>query len=227
VLIGLLLKPVFAFRGLLKAAGEVYLALKTGSLDEARRLVSWHLVSRNTRDLSNRQVASATIESLAENLTDSFLAPLFFFVLGGLPLAWFYRFINTADTMVAYHTPELEFFGKPSARLDDLLNWIPARLAAWMIVISAALCRYNLKKAYKVMMVDHNLTESPNAGWTMAAAAGALDVTLEKKGYYCLNAGNGLPQIMDIQRAVKLAAVALALSLLFCGGIIFGTGFYF
>jgi len=96
LLIGLLLKPMFAFRGLLRAGKEVQQALRADDLLKARRLEAWHLVSRDTGQLSSPQVASATIESLAENLTDSFLAPLLFLSIGGLPLAWPYRFVNTA-----------------------------------------------------------------------------------------------------------------------------------
>ncbi|MDR3577903.1 MAG: adenosylcobinamide-phosphate synthase CbiB [Anaerolineaceae bacterium] len=226
-LIGILLKPVFAFRGLLRAGKEVQQALKDGNLGKARRLVSWHLVSRDTSQLSSAQAASATIESLAENLTDSFLAPLFFFAIGGLPLAWLYRFVNTADAMIAYHTPEFEYFGKFAARLDDVLNWIPARLAGLFLVISAALCGLDGIGAFRVMIDQHDRTSSPNAGWTMAAAAGALGVILEKTGHYCLQGGQKLPGIKEIGRARTLVTVSLLISLLACGGILFGIGFSF
>lgn len=222
ILTGILLKPMFAFRGLFKAGKEVQQALVTGDMANARRLVAWHLVSRDTSQLSDRQVASATIESLAENLTDSFLAPLMCFAVGGLPLAWFYRFANTADAMIGYHSPEYEYFGKFAARLDDVLNWLPARLAGLLLVASAGLCRLDVKAAWRMMMNQHSRTSSPNAGWTMAAAAGALGVILEKEEHYRLDGGCELPEAKDIGQAAELVMISLILSLLFCGGIILG-----
>lgn len=219
---GISLKPVFAFRGLLRAGREVQQALLQSDLPEARRLVAWHLVSRDTSQLSGRQVASAVIESLAENLTDSFLAPLFYFALGGLPLAWFYRFVNTADAMIGYRSADYEYFGKFAARLDDVLNWLPARIAGLLLVAAAGLCRLDMLLAWKVMLKQHAYTSSPNAGWMIAAAAGALGIVLEKKGQYRLEGGDKLPEGRDIGRATWLVAVALALSLLFCGGMVVG-----
>ena len=117
-----LLKCTFSLRGLLGAATGVARALQIGSLEEARRRLGRHLVSRPTETLSAPHVASATVESLAENLTDSVVAPLFFFLLLGLPGAWAYRVVNTADAMWGYRQGDLENFGKPAARLDDLLT---------------------------------------------------------------------------------------------------------
>ena len=184
-----LLKCTFSLRGLVSAATRVATALEIGSLEEARRQVGWHLVSRPTETLSAPHVASATVESLAENLTDSVVAPLFFFLLGGLPAAWAYRVVNTADAMWGYREGDLEYFGKPAARLDDLLNWIPARVAALGIVVGALVVRQAPGNAWKTMWSDHDRTVSPNAGWTMAAMAGALGVTLEKPGAYRLGTG--------------------------------------
>lgn len=225
--VGIFLKPTFAFRGLLKAGKEVQQALSNNNLNEARRLVSWHLVSRNTSYLSSEQVTSATIESLAENLTDSFFAPLFYFAIGGLSLAWFYRFVNTADAMIGYHNDSYEYFGKFAARLDDILNWLPARFAGWLLVLAAALSKLDFRRAYRVMLQQHKQTSSPNAGWTMAAAAGALGVILEKGGHYRLEGGAELPEIGDIMRTRRLVAIALFTSLLFCGGLVIGRAFFF
>ena len=220
ILTGILLKPTFAFRGLLKASHEVRQALAQDDLPEARRLVAWHLVSRDTAALSSQQVASAVIESLAENLTDSFLAPLLCFCVGGLPLAWAYRYINTADAMIGYLTPEWEYFGKFAARLDDVLNWLPARIAGMLLTAAARLTGLDGKNAWLIMLAQHTRTSSPNAGWTMAAAAGALGVTLEKAGCYALLGGDSLPRTSDIQHAEQLTRVGLLLSFLFCGGVI-------
>lgn len=227
ILTGVLLKPVFAFRRLLEAGRSVQTALQHGDIDEARRLVSWHLVSRETTDLSAGYVASATIESLAENLTDSFFAPLFYFALGGLPLAWFYRFVNTADAMVGYHNESFEYFGKPTARLDDGLNWLPARIAGLLLVFSARLGRLNSGMAWRVMVSQHGHTASPNAGWTMAATAGALGLVLEKKDCYRLTGGEKLPGADDISKTIRLVAIALLLSLIINGGVLFERSLFF
>jgi len=226
VLLGLLLKPVFSFRTLLKAGREVQLALSSGDLVEARRLAAWHLVSRDTTDLSSQEVSAAAVESLAENLTDSFLAPLLCFAVGGLPLAWAYRFINTADAMIGYRSDAFEFFGKASARIDDMLNWLPARATGLLLVIAAGLTGLDMHAAWKTMLAQHNRTSSPNAGWTMAAAAGALRVTLAKREYYSLEGGPDLPQADDIGRAETLLKTAAAVGTVLCGLVIAALGFW-
>ncbi|NPV86468.1 MAG: cobalamin biosynthesis protein CobD [Anaerolineae bacterium] len=203
-LIAMLLKPVFAFRSLLEAGRVVQQALSEGHLEEARRLLAWHLVSRETSTLDEHYVVSATIESLAENLTDSFFAPLLAFALGGLPLAWFYRFVNTADAMIGYHTAEFEYTGKFAARLDDVLNWLPARFSAVCIVLAAPFALLDIAGAWRTMRSQHGRTASPNAGWTMGAAAGALAVRLEKIGHYVLEGGENLPDAADIARCLRL-----------------------
>lgn len=207
----LLLKCTFSLSGLVGAAREVRAALALGSLEEARRLVGWHLVSRPTRDLSAEHVASAAVESVAENLTDSVVGPLFFFLLFGLPGAWAYRVVNTADAMWGYREGELEYFGKAAAQLDDLLNWIPARLAGIGIVLGALLAGAAPGNAWRAMWRDHRRTASPNAGWTMAAMAGALGVALEKPGAYRLGDG-ALPTVEAIPRAVHVMVSASGLS---------------
>src|SRR5262249_12562939 len=135
----LLLKCVLSLRGLRDAVTTVGAALGAGDLDRARWLLGFHLVSRPTRELDAGHVASGAVESLAENLTDSWLAPLCFFAVGGLPAAWAYRAVNTADAMIGYREGVLEHLGKAAARLDDVCNWIPARLAGLALVAGAAL----------------------------------------------------------------------------------------
>jgi adenosylcobinamide-phosphate synthase len=194
----------FSLRGLIKAAEEVEDALKVGDLTEARRLASWHLVSRDTTALSEPQVAAATIESVAENVSDGVVAPLFYYVLGGLPAALAYRFVNTADAMLGYRDPTHEWMGKAPARLDDLANLIPARLSAALIVLASALIGENSRMAWQVWQRDAGVTASPNAGHPMSAMAGALDVELEKVGHYRLGAGGRQPASGDIRRAARL-----------------------
>ena len=126
----ILLKTVISLSGLLRAAGQIRRALEMNDVPEARRLTSWHLVSRDTSQLTASQVAAATIESLAENASDGIVAPLCYYTLGGLPAALAYRFVSTCDSMLGYHDPVHEWLGKASARLDDLINLVPARLTA-------------------------------------------------------------------------------------------------
>jgi adenosylcobinamide-phosphate synthase len=189
-----LLKMTFSLRGLTAAADEVGRALAAGNLSEARRLVSWHLVSRETSALSPCQVAAATIESVAENTSDGVVAPLLYYALGGLPAALVYRFINTADAMLGYRDPAHEWLGKIPARLDDLANLLPARMTAGLLTLAAGLAGEDLAGAWRVWRRDAGKTASPNAGHPMSAMAGALGVELEKAGHYQLGI-EGCPSV--------------------------------
>jgi adenosylcobinamide-phosphate synthase len=206
----LALKATLALRGLAGAAGEIAAALERGDLDSARARLGWHLVSRPTSALDAGQVASAAIESVAENLTDALVAPVVFFLLLGLPGALAYRALNTADTMFGYHEGALEYFGKVAARLDDVVNLVPARLAALGLVATAGA---RAPAAWSTMVRDHARTASPNAGWTMAAMAGALGVSLDKPSVYRLGDGRA-PGPRDIRLAVALLVRATILTLL-------------
>jgi adenosylcobinamide-phosphate synthase len=209
--VGVALWLLLALRGLFAAAAMVARPLGTGDLPAARHAVGWHLVSRPTEHLDAGQVASATIESVAENLTDAYVAPIVFFLVFGLPGAALYRAVNTADAMIGYRDGALEYFGKLAARLDDLLNVVPARLAALAIVAATPLGGADAAGAWKTLVRDHARTASPNAGWTMAAMAGALRVTLEKPGAYRLGAGR-VPRAADVALAVRIVAIAAALA---------------
>jgi len=200
-------------RRLAGAARSVKAALAAGDLAAARAAVGYHLVSRPTAALDAEQVASAAVESVAENLTDAFVAPVCFYLAFGLAGAAVYRAINTADAMFGYRQGRLEHFGKAAARLDDLLNLVPARLAGLAIVVGAGLAGANAARAASVLRSDHRRTASPNAGWTMSAMAGALGVTLEKPGAYRLGEGP-LPTAQDIERSIRVFAAASAVSLL-------------
>lgn len=214
------LKAVISLQRLLEAGKEVEQFLRAGDLSSARRSVGGHLVSRPTEDLEAGHVASAAIESLAENLSDSFIAPLLAFAVGGLPAAWAYRFVNTADAMIGYRDPQFEFLGKFVARLDDLLNLLPSRLTAVMLVVAGGVSGGDWRAAWEVMVQQHGRTASPNAGWPMAAAAGALGVTLEKAGAYRLEGGVDLPGWEAIRRARLLVAWAGALGGAACSALI-------
>ncbi|MBN1995761.1 MAG: cobalamin biosynthesis protein CobD [Anaerolineae bacterium] len=217
----LFLKPVFAYRGLRQAVSQVAKALANEDLVEARRLLSCHLVSRDTDQLSEAEIAGAAIESLAENLTDSLAAPLLAYAGAGLPGAWAYRFVNTADAMWGYRTPEFEQLGKFPARLDDALNWLPARLAGWLLVGAAWLAREDAGNAVQTMLSQRHQTASPNAGWTMSAMAGALRVTLNKRGVYELAGGQAKLNAAAIERALRIADICVGLSVaMICLGLI-------
>jgi adenosylcobinamide-phosphate synthase len=207
-----LLKTTLSLKGLGTAAGEVQAALDAGDLPAARRLVAWHLVSRDTVTLNASQVAAATVESVAENTSDGIVAPLFYYALGGLPAALAYRFINTADSMLGYRDPVHEWLGKAPARFDDLANLLPARLTAALFVLAAALTGEDARRAWQVWRRDRGVTASPNAGHPMSAMAGGLGVELEKVGHYRLGTGQRPPTSEDVGRAVRLMRVAVALA---------------
>ncbi len=208
-LAALALKLTFAWRGLIRAGLTVQRDLETRAADAARDDLR-ALVSRDTRALDTSQLSAAAIESLAENASDSFVAPLFYFWLFGLPGAFVYRAVNTLDAMIGYHG-RYEFLGKVAARVDDLLNFIPARLTALVLVLVARLTRNDARRAWQTMRRDHARTESPNAGYPMSTMAGALDVRLEKVGHYVLNEHGRAPQPRDIARAARVVSVALGI----------------
>jgi adenosylcobinamide-phosphate synthase len=208
----LALKSMLSLRGLAVAALAVRDDLARADLTGARASVGRDLVSRSTSALDAGQVASAAVESVAENLTDAFLAHVLFFLAFGLPGAVAYRVINTADAMIGYRDGPLLYFGRVAARLDDVLNLVPARLAALLLVAGAWIAGADRRGAFATMRRDHARTASPNAGWTMAAMAGALGVTLIKPGAYRLGAGRGV-RPDDIGHAVATLAAAAALAL--------------
>jgi adenosylcobinamide-phosphate synthase len=205
VLIGLLLKPLLAWRMLADEVQAVEAALAE-SLDAGRARLA-RLVSRDTTQLDATQVREAAVETLAENLNDSVIAPLFWFALFGLPGAALYRFANTADAMWGYRD-EREWSGKWAARADDLLSWLPARLTALLLgpPRPARLWR------------EARRTPSPNSGWPMAAMALRLDRRLAKPGVYTLHA-DGQP----VRAGDVAAAKAVAQRAVWVGGVLIAT----
>lgn len=208
-----LLKLSLSPRGLRQAALAVESALEERDLSKARQELAWHLVSRDTQELDEAQVAGATIESVAENASDGILAPLTYYTLGGLPLVWMYRFANTLDSMWGYHNERYEWLGKSAACLDDLLNWLPARSTAFLLVLASALRGENARQALRIVRRDARTTASPNAGYPMSAMAGALGVELEKVGQYRLGCGLSAPKAEDIRCSVRLMQTAVLLGL--------------
>jgi len=209
IVAGLLLKFSFSLHGLRQAIESVSRLLAKDNLNQARISLK-SLVSRDTGELSKDEVISATVESGAENICDSFVAPLFYFLLFGVPGAIAYRIINTFDAMVGYHG-HWEYLGRFAARLDDIANFIPARISALIIVLAALLCRKNAPQAWHIMIRDHKKTESPNAGWTIGAIAGALGVQLEKVGHYKLGDNHSPLSLdtVDTSRQIILVTAAI------------------
>lgn len=203
---------VISLRELVAAGRRVRAALEAGDLQGARASLGKDLVSRDTSALAAGEVVGAAVQSLAENLNDAFVAPLFWALIGGPGAAYAYRFVNTADAVLGYRTPELHHFGWAAARTDDLLGWLPARLAAAGIVMAAPLTSASAAGAIRAIRSSAGATPSPNGGWPMAAAAGALDVRLEKRGAYVLHPRGREPRVADLRRAEGLVLSAAAVT---------------
>lgn len=201
LVLGLLLKPMLSWRMLRDEVRAVEAALGE-SLPAGRARLAW-LVSRDVASLSEGQVRESAIETLAENLNDSVVAPLFWFAVAGLPGAVLYRFANTADAMWGYFGErqgrDWTWAGKWAARADDVLSWVPARLTAALLGLLGAVGRL------RQLPSQADLTPSPNSGWPMAAMALALDVSLAKPGVYTLHPAGRSPQAADTARALALA----------------------
>lgn len=199
---GMALKPFFSLRMLVEASQRVRGYLEQEDLASARQALQ-ALVSRDRSQLTAELISAATIESLAENLSDSIVAPFFYTLLFGLPGAATYRLVNTFDSMIGYHG-RYEYLGKAAARLDDLLNLLPSRLTALLIIAFAPLFGGKRGNALRIWRRDARKTASPNAGHPMAAAAGALGLQLEKIGHYTLGDRARTIATHDIQRAEQM-----------------------
>lgn len=196
-LLALLLKPLLAWRMLREEVAAVEAALAQSLAAGRARLA--RLVSRDVSALSAAEVRESAIETLAENLNDSVLAPLFWFVLLGLPGAALYRFANTADAMWGYRG-RWEWAGKWAAWADDLLSWLPARITAALLLLGAPAA------AWRALPAEARRTASPNGGWPMGAMALRLGVRLGKPGVYVLNPAAREPDAGDVARAGKYAS---------------------
>lgn len=210
--LGLLLKPMLAWRVLRDEVQAVELALQ-GSLAEGRQQVA-RLVSREVNSLSEPQVRQAAISTLAENLNDSVVAPLFWFAVLGLPGAVVYRFANTADAMWGYLGARggrnWTWAGKWAARADDVLSWVPARITALLICL-----QFKGQGLFKLQRLAQQ-TPSPNGGWPMGAIALGMNICLEKKGVYCLNAQGDTPGSTHTERALHACARVVLTVVVFC-----------
>lgn len=219
-----LLSSTFSVNMLLRTAADVKEDLDE-SIDKARKSVSY-LVSRSTDELTESFIVSAVIESMSENITDSYVAPVLYYALFGiiimanpfenqlyylLLVPMLYRLFNTLDAMVGYETDELKDIGFFPAKIDDVLNYIPSRIAGIYVVTSAYLLKLDGKNSYRIMRRDARNCPSPNSGFTMATTAGALNIQLIKKETYILGDANREIDKDDITRAVNLSKLTITL----------------
>ena len=224
IIFSILLSSTFSVNMLLQTASDVKNAFDE-SIDKARQQVSY-LVSRDTEELTESFIVSATIESLTENITDSYVAPVFYYFIFGIIILYcpfndqlfylllvpmLYRMFNTMDAMLGYKTDELINIGFFPAKIDDILNYIPSRIAGLFIVISAYLLKLDGKNAYNIMMRDARNCPSPNSGYTMATTAGALNIQLIKKDTYILGDDNKIITKDDITKAINLSRLTVLL----------------
>ena len=209
----LLLKTTIAIRGMEKHAISVLDSLESNDLDLARNYLSM-IVKRNTTKLDKNHVLSGVLESISENTVDGITGPMFYYAFFGLFGAFVYRIINTADSMVGYKNDIFKNLGWFTAKCDTILNYIPSRLTGLMMVISAAILKNNWRNSYKVMIRDGKKTESPNAGYPMAALAGALETKFEKINHYKLGDGEITLTRDHVLSAIKIMKLT---SILFFG----------
>ena len=199
----ILLKTTLAVRGMEKHALAVVAALENDNLASARAHLSM-IVKRDTKNLDRDHIYSAVVESIGENTVDGVTGPLFYFGFFGIFGSFVYRTINTADSMVGYKNRTFKNMGWFAATSDSILNYIPSRLTGMVMILSSMLLRCNWKKSYHIMLRDGRNTESPNAGYPMAAIAGALDARLENIDHYSLGDGTGHFSRQHVTSAITL-----------------------
>lgn len=209
ILAAVILKTTFSIKGMGYYALPIARAIEAGMIDEAKKWLPF-IVRRDPRGLNQSQVLSAAVESIGESTVDGITSPIFYFALFGVPGAVAFRAISTLDSMVGYKDPEHINVGWFSARLDTIANYVPARLTALLMVLTAAILHMDWKSSWRVLKRDKNKTESVNAGWPMSALAGALCVQLEKPGSYRLGdrkidlSPHHIPQALKVMKVTTL-----------------------
>ena len=218
---------IFAARCLVGESRKVYQKLKEDDLPGARKAVSM-IVGRDTENLTAEGVTKAAVETVAENTSDGVTAPLLFLLIGGAPLGFLYKAVNTMDSMLGYKNEKYLYFGRIPAKMDDVFNYIPARLTAWFMIVAAFLTGMDGKNAWKIYLRDKRKHASPNSAQSEAVCAGALDVQLAgdavyfgkvyKKDYI----GDAIRKIEpeDILRAGKLMYMTTILMMVVFGGLL-------
>ncbi|MDO4632833.1 MAG: adenosylcobinamide-phosphate synthase CbiB [Eubacteriales bacterium] len=202
---------------------KVQRALKTGNLERSRRAVSM-IVGRDTQELDEEGIARAAVETVAENTSDGVIAPLFYVMIGGPVLGWIYKAVNTMDSMVGYKNDRYRYFGTCAARLDDIANFLPARLSGILMIAAAFLTRQDGKNAAKMFVRDRYNHASPNSAQTESAMAGALNVRLGGDAFYfgkrhrkkTIGDKNRAIEAEDIERANRVMYATAVLGLIVC-----------
>ncbi len=210
VFTAVILKTTFAVKCMHQFNTNLYSAIEDGRLEDARRQLTF-LVRRDPRELDRKHMISASVETIAEGIVDGAVSPLFYFSLLGLPGAVAYRAINTLDSMVGYKDQTHKELGFFSAKLDTATNYLPARITALSLVLSALILGEDYQGSLRVLKRDHSKTESLNAGWPMSAMAGALGVELVKKKHYRLGDDNEKLSKEHITRALRMYTTSILL----------------
>ena len=209
---------LLATKSLKTESMKVYDRLKNGTLEEARYAVSM-IVGRDTKSLSEAGVTKAAVETIAENTSDGIIAPLFYMAIGGPVLMFLYKGINTMDSMVGYVNDRYRYFGTAAAKLDDVLNYIPARLSAWLMIAGAWLIGMDGKNAKKIYLRDRRKHASPNSAQTEAVMAGALDIRLAGDAWY-FGELHKKPYIGDPIRKVEIEDIIRSHKLMYAGTVL-------
>ncbi len=214
---------ILATKSLKVESMKVYSELKNNNLSEARRYLSY-IVGRDTENLDASSISRAAVETVAENTSDGVIAPMLFIMLGGAPLGFMYKAINTLDSMVGYKNEKYINMGRFSAMADDVANYIPARIAAYLMIVASSILKMDYKKAYEIYKRDRRNHSSPNSAHTEAVCAGSLNTMLGGDNYYGgvlvhkPTIGDNIRNIEaeDIKRANDLLYMTSVLCMILC-----------
>lgn len=223
-----LLKVTFSWKDLAGHAMPIENAVEKGDLDDARKGLS-KIVGRDTKNLDDKHIISATVESIGEGSVDGIASPIFYYLVigsifnvpAGVASAVFFRATSTLDSMIGFK--KYEAMGYPSAKMDDLLNYIPSRIMGLVIIASSFILGENWRYAIEVFESDRRVTPSPNSGHTMAAIAGALGVGLEKEGVYSLGGGVEKLETIHISKAIQLVDISMVIFIVFTLAAVLGV----
>ena len=205
----IILQTTFAIKCMKQYTLPVADSVKKGDYDRARQLLPF-IVRRNPTELTKRHIISAAVETIAEGTTDGITSPFFYFALFGVPGAVAFRVVNTLDSMVGYKDRDHINIGWFSAKMDTIANYIPSRLTAILMMLSALLLRENWRKSWRILQRDRKNTASHNAGWTISTMAGALNIQLEKPGFYKIGDNNDLSPA-HIKKALRIMVLTATL----------------
>jgi len=205
----IILQTTFAIKCMKQYTLPVADSVEKGDFDKAKQLLPF-IVRRNPTKLTRQHIISAAVETIAEGTTDGITSPFFYFALFGVPGAVAFRVVNTLDSMVGYKDQDHINIGWFSAKMDTIANYIPARLTAILMMLAALLLRENWRKSWRILQRDRKNTESPNAGWTISIMAGALNIQLEKPGFYKIGDNNDLSPT-HIRKALRIMVLTAIL----------------